>query len=97
MVRRSRPSHFSRVFDAARGAGATIHRMIASLFAELAESDSLLANEIAVRSFEEHLALGLLLGLPHSHSERLLRQRAAAAPANVKRPRNSCAPMPASR
>jgi transcriptional regulator GlxA family with amidase domain len=27
----------------------------------------------------------MLLGLPHSHSERLLRQRTAAAPAKVKR------------
>ena len=76
---------FSNEFDQRCGAGATIRRMIASLFAELANSDSLLTNEIAARSFEEHLALGLLLGLPHSHSERLLRQRAAAAPANVKR------------
>ena len=76
---------FQPSFDATRGAGAAIRRMIASLFAELAESDSLVANEIAVRSFEEHLALGLLLGLPHSHSERLLRQQTAAAPANVKR------------
>jgi AraC-like DNA-binding protein len=76
---------FSNEFDQRRGAGATIRRMAGSLFAELAESDSLLTNEIAIRSFEEHLTLCLLLGLPHSHSERLLRQRAAAAPANVKR------------
>ena len=76
---------FQPLFDATRGAGATIRRMLDSLFAELAQSDSLLANEIAIRSFEEHLALSLLLGLPHSHSERLLRQRTAAAPANVKR------------
>jgi len=73
------------MFDQRRGAGATIRRMTHSLFAELAESDSLLTNELAIRSFEEHLALCLLLGLPHSHSERLLRQRASAAPANVKR------------
>ena len=76
---------FQPVFDATRGAGATIRRMLNSLFTELATSDSLLTNEIAIRSFEEHLALSLLLGLPHSHSERLLRQRAAAAPANVNR------------
>jgi AraC-like DNA-binding protein len=73
------------VFDVTRGAGATIRRMFASLFAELEHSDSLLTNEIAIRSFEEHLALSLLLGLPHSHTERFLRQRAAAAPANIKR------------
>lgn len=72
-------------FDQTRGAGATIRRMIDSLFAELARSDSLLANEIALRSFEEHLLLCLLLGLPHNCSERLLQQRTAAAPANVKR------------
>jgi transcriptional regulator GlxA family with amidase domain len=59
--------------------------MLDSLFIELEHSDSLLTNDIAIRSFEEHLALSLLLGLPHSASERLLRQRAAAAPANVKR------------
>ena len=45
----------------------------------------MLTNDIAIRSYEEHLALSLLVGLPHSHSERLLRQQAAAAPANVKR------------
>ena len=76
---------FRPMFDQRRGAGATIRRMTHSLFAELAESDSLLTNELAIRSFEEHLALCLLLGLPHSHSERLLRRRASAAPANVKR------------
>jgi AraC-like DNA-binding protein len=71
-------------FDQTRGAGATIRCMIDSLFAELARSDSLLANEIALRSFEEHLLLCLLLGLRHSCSERLSQQRTAAAPANVK-------------
>lgn len=76
---------FQPVFDATRGAGATIRRMFDSLFTELEHPDSLLTNEIAIRSFEEHLALCLLLGLPHSYSDRLLRQQAAAAPANVKR------------
>lgn len=76
---------FPPVFDTTCGPGATIRRMLDPLFAELAEPDSLLANEIAICSFEEHLALCLLLGLPHSHSERLLRQRAAAAPGNVHR------------
>jgi hypothetical protein len=73
------------VFDVTRGAGATIRRMLGSLFTELEHSDSLLTNDIAIHSYEEHLTLSLLLGLPHSRSERLLRQRAAAAPANVKR------------
>jgi AraC-like DNA-binding protein len=76
---------FQPVFDATRGAGATIRRMLASLFTELEHPDSLLTNEVAIRSYEEHLALSLLLGLRHSHLERLLRQRTAAAPANVKR------------
>jgi AraC-like DNA-binding protein len=76
---------FQPVFDATNGAGATIRRMLALLFTELEHSDSLLTNELAIRSFEEHLTLCLLLGLPHSHSERLLQQRTAAAPANVKR------------
>jgi AraC-like DNA-binding protein len=76
---------FQPVFDATRGAGATIRRMLDSLFTELEHADSLLTNEIAIHSFEEHLALCLLLGLPHNHSERLLRQRTAAAPASVRR------------
>ena len=54
------------VFDVTRGAGATIRRMLGSLFAELEHSDSLLSNNIVIRSCEEHLALCLLLGLPHS-------------------------------
>jgi AraC-like DNA-binding protein len=76
---------FSSEFDQRRGAGATIRRLVSSLFAELAEADSLLTNQTAMRSFEEHLMLCLLLGLPHGHSELILRQRSAAAPANVKR------------
>jgi AraC-like DNA-binding protein len=76
---------FPPVFDATRGGGATIQRMLGSLFTELEQSDSLLTNDIMIGSFEEHLALSLLLGLRHSHSERLLRQRAPAAPANVRR------------
>ena len=67
---------FGPAFDPTRGAGATICRMLGFLFAELEHSDSLLlSNEIALRSFEENLALSLLLGLPHNHSEDLQRQR----------------------
>lgn len=76
---------FEPMFDQTRGAGATIRRMFEFLFAELERSDSLLINEIAIRSFEEHLALCLLLGLPHNYTERLGRQKAAAAPGNVRR------------
>jgi AraC-like DNA-binding protein len=72
-------------FDQTRGAGATIRRMFDFLFAELEHSDTLLTNEIVIRSFEENLALCLLLGLPHNHTERLRRQKAAAAPGNVRR------------
>jgi AraC-like DNA-binding protein len=89
---------FQPVFDATRGAGGTVRRMAASLFAELEHSDTLLTNEVAIRSFEEHLALCLLLGLPHNYSERLYRQKAPAAPANVKRAEefmraNACGPL----
>ena len=76
---------FEPVFDQTRGAGATIRRMSDFLFAELEHSDTLLTNEIAIRSFEENLALCVLLGLPHNYTERLERQKAAAAPGNVKR------------
>jgi AraC-like DNA-binding protein len=76
---------FEPVFDVTRGAGTTIRRMLNFLFAELEDPDSLLTNKVAIQSYEEHFALSLLLGLPHSHSERLLRQQTAAAPANVKR------------
>ena len=76
---------FQPIFDQTRGAGATIRRMFDFLFAELEHSDSLLTNEIAIRGFEENLALCLLLGLPHNHSERLGRQKAGAAPGNVRR------------
>jgi AraC-like DNA-binding protein len=73
------------IFDPTRGAGATIRRMFEFLFAELEHSDTLLTNEIAIRSFEENLALCVLLGLPHNYTERLERQKAAAAPGNVRR------------
>ena len=76
---------FQPTFDQTRGAGVTIRRMLGFLFAELERSDSLLTNEIAIGSFEENLVLCLLLGLPHSHSGNLYRQKTAAAPANVKR------------
>ena len=73
------------MFDQARGAGATIRRMLDYLFAELEQADTLLANDIAIRSFKENLALCLLLGLPHNYTERLQRQKTAAAPGNVRR------------
>jgi AraC-like DNA-binding protein len=76
---------FEPVFDQTRGAGATIRRMADFLFAELEHSDTLLTNEIAIRCFEENLALCVLLGLPHNYTERLGNQKAAAAPGNVKR------------
>jgi len=59
--------------------------MLDSLFTELEHPDSLLTNKVPIQSYEEHLALSVLLGLPHNHSERLLLQRTAAAPANIKR------------
>ena len=76
---------FQPMFDQTGGAGATIRRMSDFLFAELEHSDTLLTNEIAIRSFEENLTLALLLGLPHNYTEGLLRQKAAAAPRNVRR------------
>jgi AraC-like DNA-binding protein len=76
---------FQGMFDATRGAGATIRRMTNSLFVELAQSDSLLTNEIAIRSFEEHLTLCVLLGLPHNYSSALQRQKAMTTPASVRR------------
>jgi AraC-like DNA-binding protein len=76
---------FRPMFDQTRGAGATIRRMFDFLFAELEHPDTLLTNKIAIRSFEENLALCLLLGLPHNYTERLGRQKAAAAPGNVRR------------
>jgi AraC-like DNA-binding protein len=83
--RQVRSIAFQRVFDTTRGAGGTIRRLIKSLFVELARPDSLLANEIAIRSFEEHLALCLLLGLSHNYSSALQMQKAMAAPGNVRR------------
>jgi AraC-like DNA-binding protein len=76
---------FQPAFDQTRGPGATIRHMLDFLLAELGRSDSLLANPIATRSFQDNLTLYLLLGLRHSHTERLLQQRAGAAPGNVRR------------
>ncbi len=76
---------FNPVFDMTRGAGATIRRLIGSLFNELKQSDSLLTNEIAARSFEEHLMLCLLLGLRHNYSGAIHRQTSSCAPRNVNR------------
>ena len=73
------------MFDQTRGAGATIRRMFDFLFAELEHPDTLLTGQIAIRSLEGNLALCLLLGLPHNYTERLGRQKAAAAPGNVRR------------
>jgi AraC-like DNA-binding protein len=89
---------FQPMFDQTRGAGATIRRMLDFLFVELEHSDTLLTNEMVIRSFEENLALCLLLGLPHNYTERLGRQKAAAAPGNVRRAEafmcaNACMPL----
>jgi AraC-like DNA-binding protein len=74
-----------QVDDQTRGAGATLRRMLDFLLAELEHSDSLLSSEIAIRGFEEDLALCLLLGLPHDYTAALARQKAAAAPGNVRK------------
>ena len=89
---------FEPMLDQTRGAGATIRRMFDFLFGEMERSDTLLTNEIAIRSFEENLTLCLLLGLPHNYSERIGRQKAAAAPGNVRRAEafmheNACEPL----
>jgi AraC-like DNA-binding protein len=76
---------FEPVFDQTHGAGATIRRMADFLFTELEHSDTLLTNEIAIRSFEDNLALSVLLALSHNYTDRLRSQKAAAAPGNVKR------------
>jgi len=76
---------FQPLIDQTHGAGGTIGRLLRFLFVELAHSDSLLTNEIVTRSLEETLALCLLLGLTHNYSQRLLEQRVAAAPGNVRR------------
>src|SRR5262249_32396448 len=76
---------FQPAFDQRHGPGATIRKMLDFLFLELGRSDSLLANEIARRTFEDNLALCMLLGLPHSHTARLQRERGSAAPRHVRR------------
>jgi AraC-binding-like domain len=76
---------FQPAFDQTRGAGATLHRMLEFLLAELDHSDSLLSNEIAIRSFEENLVLCLLLGLPDNYTAALERQKTPAAPGNVRK------------
>jgi hypothetical protein len=64
------------------------------LFAELENSDTLLTNEIAIRSFEENLALCLLLGLrittPRDSGDKKQPQLRAMC-AELK---SACAPMP---
>jgi len=76
---------FEPVFDAMRGAGATIRRLLGFLFADLAHPDSLLNNAVVTRSLEENLVLSLLLGLLHNYTGQLLAQNTAAAPGNVRR------------
>ena len=89
---------FQPKFDQTRGAGATIRHMLNFLFAELARSDSLLTNETAIRSFEDNIALYLLLGLPHSRAQALQQKRVAAAPSTLRRAEefmraNACVPL----
>ena len=76
---------FQPAFDQTHGPGATIRHMIDFRFVEWARSDSLLANETTRRTFKDNLILYLLLGLRHSHTERLQQLIAAFAPGNVKR------------
>jgi AraC-like DNA-binding protein len=81
----AKPLAFQPAFNQRRGPGATIHNMLDFLFAELHRADSLLANEIATRTFEDNLVLCLLLGLPHNHTARLQEQKGGAAPGHVRR------------
>jgi AraC-like DNA-binding protein len=76
---------FQPAFDQRHGPGATIRNMLDFLFVELRRADSLLANEIATRTFEDNLVLCLLLGLPHSHTARLHEQKRGAVPGHIRR------------
>ncbi len=89
---------FQPLIDQTRGAGATIRRLLGFLCVELAQSDSLLTNEIVTGSIEETLALCLLFGLPHNYTQHLRDQKVTAAPGNVRRAEefmraNACAPL----
>ena len=68
----------------AQRAGATLRPNVRFPVCRSRTLDTLLTSEIAIRSFEENLALCLLLGLPHNYSDRLGRQKAAAAPGRVQ-------------
>jgi hypothetical protein len=48
---------FKPMFDQTRGAGAAIRRMFDFLFAELEDPNTLLTNELAVRSFEVRIPM----------------------------------------
>jgi AraC-like DNA-binding protein len=71
--------------DWSRDAGASVGRLVRHVFAEMGEPDSLLARGIGVGEFKDLFVQSLLLGLPHSYSERLGRLNAMAAPGNVRR------------
>jgi AraC-like DNA-binding protein len=62
-----------------------VGRLVRHVFAEMGEPDSLLARGIGVGEFKDLFVQSLLLGLPHSYSERLGRLNAMAAPGNVRR------------
>jgi AraC-like DNA-binding protein len=71
--------------DWSRGGGASVRRLVRHLFAEMDKPDALLTRGIGAGEFEDLFVQSLLLGLPHSYSERLGRQNATAAPGNVRR------------
>jgi AraC-like DNA-binding protein len=71
--------------DWSRDTGASVARLVRHVFAEIGDTGSLLARGIGADEFADLFVQSLLLGLPHSYSERLGRRNATAAPRNVRR------------
>jgi AraC-like DNA-binding protein len=79
------PLVFEPGLDWASGAGAALCRLVLHLTQELPRPDGLAANSPALAAFADLFVHTALRGLPHSHAERLARQRDGAAPTCVRR------------
>ncbi|KQP15090.1 helix-turn-helix transcriptional regulator [Pseudorhodoferax sp. Leaf267] len=81
-----RPLVFAPCADLSAGPGASVLRLMTLFAHELAQSDGLAANPLALNSFTDLWVQTLLHGLPHNHQDALAaRHHGGPVPRHIKR------------
>jgi AraC-like DNA-binding protein len=84
----SQPPEFSPALDLTSGYGRLLAGYLRMAVSDLEQPDSALFNPFVMTEFEQFIANGMLMALPHSWSDALRRIERPVAPRDVKRARD---------